>query len=107
MSDSSPPPGVSGVATAEHLPARSFRSWSVHVQGWLLLLPAAVLLVVFTHFPVGATLYHSFLSNPRPNRAAVWVGLENYRAMVEDPVFWQVLGNNGWVALGSVPLSTG
>ena len=81
------------------------RRWSVHVQGWLLLLPAAVLLVTFTHFPVVATLYHSFLSNPRPNRAAVWVGLENYRAMVEDPVFWQVLGNNVWFAVGTIPVS--
>ena len=81
------------------------RRWSVHVQGWLLLLPAAVLLVTFTHFPVVATLYHSFLSNPRPNRAAVWVGLENYRAMLEDPVFWQVLGNNVWFAVGTIPVS--
>ncbi|HET8532255.1 MAG TPA: sugar ABC transporter permease [Methylomirabilota bacterium] len=81
------------------------RRWSVHVQGWLLLLPAAVLLVTFTHFPVVATLYHSFLSNPRPNRAAAWVGLDNYRAMVEDPVFWQVLGNNLWFAVGTIPVS--
>src|SRR6187401_3129525 len=85
----------------------SASGWRVHVQGWLLLLPAAVLLVAFTHFPVAATLYHSFLSNPKPGRAAVWVGADNYRAMVEDPVFWQVLGNNAWFALGTIPLSIG
>jgi sn-glycerol 3-phosphate transport system permease protein len=81
------------------------RQWRVHVQGWLLLLPAAVLLVVFTHFPVAATLYHSFFSNPKPGRAAVWVGADNYRAMVEDPVFWQVVGNNVWFAAGTIPVS--
>ena len=61
------------------------------MQGWLLLLPAAVLLVTFTHYPVAATLYHSFFSNPKPgaSRRCGW-GLDNYRAMVEDPVFWQV-----------------
>ena len=85
--------------------AAATERWRVHVQGWLMLLPAAVLLVVFTHFPVGATIYHSFFSNPRPGRAAVWVGLDNYRAMVEDPVFWQVLGNNLWFAAGTIPLS--
>ena len=79
--------------------------WRVHVQGWLLLLPAAVLLVTFTHFPVVATLYHSFLSTPRAGRAGVWVGLDNYRAMAEDPVFWQVLGNNMWFAAGTIPAS--
>ena len=81
------------------------RQWRVHVQGWLLLLPAAVLLVTFTHYPVAATLYHSFFSNPKPNRASVWVGADNYRAMVEDPVFWQVVGNNVWFAVGTIPVS--
>jgi sn-glycerol 3-phosphate transport system permease protein len=35
----------------------------------------------------------------------VWVGADNYRAMVEDPVFWQVLGNNIWFAAGTIPVS--
>src|SRR5262245_58208264 len=79
--------------------------WRTHVHGWLLLLPAAVLLVAFTHHPVVATLYHSFFSTPTPSRPSVWVGLDNYTALVEDPVFWQVLRNNAWFALGTIPLS--
>jgi sn-glycerol 3-phosphate transport system permease protein len=79
--------------------------WRAHVHGWLLLLPAAVLLVAFTHYPVVATLYHSLFSTPKPSRPAVWVGFDNYRALVEDPVFWQVLKNNVWFALGTIPLS--
>jgi sn-glycerol 3-phosphate transport system permease protein len=76
-----------------------------HVIGWLLLLPAAVLLVAFTHFPVAATIYTSLFSNPKAGRAGVWVGLDNYQAMVEDPVFWQAMGNNLWFAVGTIPLS--
>ena len=49
--------------------------FSVHIHGWLLLLPAAVLLVLFTHYPVVATLYHSFFSTPRGSAAPTWVGL--------------------------------
>jgi sn-glycerol 3-phosphate transport system permease protein len=78
---------------------------SVHIHGWLLLLPAAVLLVAFTHYPAAATLYHSFFSTPKPGRAAVFVALDNYRAMFEDPVFWQSLSNNLWFALGTIPAS--
>ncbi len=78
---------------------------SVHIHGWLLVLPAAVLLAAFTHYPAVATLVHSFYSTPKAARPAVWVGLDNYRAMVEDPVFWQVLGNNLWFALGTIPAS--
>ena len=64
-----------------------------------------MLLVAFTHYPVVATLYHSLFSTPRPSRPSVWVGLDNYRALVEDPVFWQALRNNAWFALGTIPLS--
>ena len=81
------------------------RAPSANVIGWLLLLPAAVLLVTFTHFPTAATLYHSFFSTAKPSRPSVWVGLDNYRNMVADPVFWQVLGNNIWYALATIPLS--
>ncbi len=73
--------------------------------GWLLLLPAAVLLVAFTHYPVAATIYTSLFSNPKAGRPGVWVGLDNYQAMIEDPVFWQALGNNLWFALGTIPAS--
>jgi sn-glycerol 3-phosphate transport system permease protein len=80
-------------------------AWRVHVIGWLLLLPAAVLLVAFTHYPVAATVYASLFSNPKAGRVGVWVGLENYQVMVEDPVFWQALGNNLWFAVGTIPVS--
>jgi sn-glycerol 3-phosphate transport system permease protein len=75
------------------------------VHAYLLLLPAFVLLVAFTHWPAVATVVDSFFSTPKPNRPAVWVGLENYQVMVEDPVFWQALRNNLWFALGTIPLS--
>ena len=83
------------------------KRFSANIHGWLLLLPAAVLLAAFTHYPALATLWRSFYSTPRAGRASVWVGLDNYRSMAEDPVFWQVLRNNLWYALGTIPLSIG
>ena len=80
-------------------------SSAARVHGWLLLLPSAVLLAAFTHYPAGATLWHSFFSTPKANRPAVFSGLDNYRAMAEDPVFWQSLANNLWFALGTIPVS--
>ena len=72
---------------------------------WLLLSPAMVLLVLFTHYPTVANLWHSFLSTPKGSRPAVWVGADNYFQLVEDPIFWQALTNNLWFALGTIPLS--
>ena len=75
------------------------------VTAWLLLLPALVLLVAFTHWPAVATVWHSFVSTPKKGRPAAFAGLDNYRAMVEDAVFWQALWNNVVFALGTIPLS--
>ena len=75
------------------------------LYGWLLLLPAAALLALFTHYPAIATLWHSFLSTPKGGRPAVWVGLDNYRQLADDPIFWQAFANNLWFALGTIPAS--
>jgi len=75
------------------------------VHAWLMLLPAFVLLVAFTHYPAVATLIDSFHSTPKGNRPAVWVGLENYQVMLDDPVFWKALRNNAWFALATIPTS--
>ena len=81
------------------------RRGQTHVVGWLLVLPAAVLLATFTHYPALATLWASFFSTAKKNRPAVWVGFDNYQAMAADPVFWQALTNNLWFALGTIPTS--
>lgn len=81
------------------------RQQTIHI--WLMLLPALVLLLAFTHWPVAATLFDSFHSTPKGARAAVWVGLDNYRVMLDDPVFRKALGNNLWFAGVTIPLSIG
>ena len=78
------------------------REW---LYAWLLLLPAVALLALFTHYPAIANLWHSFYSTPRGNRTAVFVGLDNYRQLTEDPIFWQAFVNNLWYAAGTIPLS--
>ena len=75
------------------------------LYGWLLLLPAAALLALFTHYPTLGTLWHSFFSTPRGERLPTFVGLENYRQLADDPIFWQALTNNLWYAAGTIPLS--
>jgi sn-glycerol 3-phosphate transport system permease protein len=75
------------------------------VYGWLLLLPAVVLLAAFTHYPALATLWHSLQSTPKGSRPARFVGLDNYAAMAGDPVFWQAAWNNLLYAAVTIPAS--
>jgi sn-glycerol 3-phosphate transport system permease protein len=93
---------AAAVSPGSHLP-RGAGPAAAHA--WLMLLPAFVLLVAFTHYPAVATLIDSFHSTPKGNRPAVWVGLENYQVMLEDPVFWKALRNNAWFAIVTIPAS--
>jgi len=79
--------------------------FEVHIHGWLLLLPAAVLLVVFTHYPAVRTIIDSFFSTPRGARGAVFVGTDNYQTMLGDPVFVRALLNNLLYAACVIPLT--
>lgn len=76
-----------------------------HVHGWLLLMPAAILLITFTHYPTVATFFDSFFSKGTVIRPSKFVGLANYDSMIQDPIFWKVLINNMWFALGTIPTS--
>lgn len=78
------------------------RDW---IHGWLLVLPAMALLALFTHFPAITTIWNSFFSTPRGRRPAVFDGLDNYERLLNDPIFWKVLTNNLWFALGTIPAS--
>jgi sn-glycerol 3-phosphate transport system permease protein len=77
------------------------------LHGWLLLLPAMACLALFTHWPAVASIIESFYSTPRARRPSRFVGLDNYEAMLADPIFWRALVNNLWFAIGTIPLSIG
>lgn len=78
------------------------RQW---IHAWLLLLPALVMLLAFTHIPAVTTFINSFYTTPRGRRPSRWAALENYETLAADPVFWKVLGNNVWFAIGTIPTS--
>ena len=75
------------------------------IHAWLLLLPALVLLVAFTHWPAIATVIDSLYATPRGSRPAPFVGIDNYTDLLDDPVFWQALRNNAWYAVATIPVS--
>ncbi len=80
------------------------REW---IYGWLFLSPALLFLFAFTHFPAVKTIISSFYSTPRGRRPSKFIGFENYQTMLGDDVFWKVLTNNFWFAVGTIPISIG
>jgi len=77
----------------------------LNLKAWLLMLPALSLLVAFTHWPTLKSFWRSFTWARSDVAPSQFVGLDNYQIMLEDPVFWKVIENNFWYALGTVPTS--
>jgi sn-glycerol 3-phosphate transport system permease protein len=71
----------------------------------LLLTPAAILLIGFTHYPTVATIINSLFSKGSAIRPSRFIGLANYEMLLDDPIFWKVLANNAWFTIGTIPTS--
>ena len=74
-----------------------------YIQGWLLLTPAAILLISFTHYPTVATFINSFFSKATAIRPSRFIGAQNFERLLEDPIFWKSLSNNIWFAIITIP----
>lgn len=62
-------------------------------------------LVVFTGYPVAASLYYSFCDYSIL-KAPMWIGWENYGALASDALFWRSLYNTLIFTALTVPLTT-
>ncbi|PYE54610.1 carbohydrate ABC transporter permease [Deinococcus yavapaiensis] len=75
------------------------------INGYLFILPWLLGFLLFTAGPMLFSLYASFTNYDVTTRMR-WIGLENYqRLLFDDSLFWTSLGNTGFYALFSVPLS--
>ena len=77
------------------------------IYGWLLLMPAGVLLTLFAFYPTVATFWSSLFSRGTRRRPSEFVGVENYAALFDDPTFWTVVQNNLLYAAVTIPVSIG
>jgi sn-glycerol 3-phosphate transport system permease protein len=77
------------------------------IYGWLLLSPAAILLMVFAFYPSVATLWESLFSRDTRRNPSEFVGSGNYADLFADPTFWLVVKNNLFYAGVTIPVSIG
>jgi multiple sugar transport system permease protein len=67
---------------------------------WAFILPCLLGLIVFTYLPILASFglsfsYWNLLGEPQ------WVGLANYQAVIQDPIFWTTFWNTWGFVLAS------
>jgi len=79
---------------------------SEHATGWLFVAPAVILIGIFGVIPIGWSLILSFQHNDLIS-PPTWVGLDNYKALKDDPVFTESVKRTIVYTLLFVPLSVG
>ena len=86
-------------------PTLSRRSLSERGLGFVLLAPAALLLLLIVVYPIAALVWNSFfdIHLAEPWRGEPFVGIENYRRAFEDARFWSSLGNTIVYTVVTVP----
>jgi len=83
--------------------AIAVRRW----RTWLWVLPAVGLLLIFVYYPVVDNVRLSFFSWDAFDPTPTFVGVDNYVAAAEDPVFWRSLFNNTAYAVVSLIFQVG
>ena len=75
------------------------------LTGFLMALPAIVLLIAFTVYPLGYLFYRSFLGGSIISKKPKFVGFDNYAALIESTDFHEVLMNTAIYTLITVVLT--
>ena len=85
----------------DSLAKRVFKSrWA-----YLFVAPAVIHFLVFSAYPIAATVYLSFVRfNLQGNS---WIGLRNYQIALAEPVFWRSLANTAFYTMVVVPVGIG
>ena len=83
---------MAGLTTVSDRPAtkreRRRRLGRQQVYVWLLLTPTVVLYGLYTLYPIVASYWYSFVEWNGFETEKTWVGLQNYRDVFADPLFW-------------------
>ncbi|MDF2837543.1 MAG: transporter [Paenibacillus sp.] len=72
------------------------------LKAFLFTLPAMIPLTVFWFIPLGYVVYLSFMEWDFMSPEKLFVGVDNYRYLFENPAFYQSLRVTLWFCLGSV-----
>ncbi len=86
------------------MPKLYSRSWLDNdtVAAWIFLAPALLILGIFVLYPIAYLFYLSFTAGSFSSTGVRWIGLNNYRRLLLDPDFWQVLGNTAYFTIATV-----
>lgn len=80
----------------------STRARKEAAQGYLLIFPALIFMLIFTVFPIFRSVYLSLHKYKLGMMTPEFIGLENYITLFHSELFWKVMGNTIFFSLITV-----
>ncbi|WP_339279834.1 sugar ABC transporter permease [Paenibacillus sp. FSL W8-1187] len=81
------------------------KAWKEWAWGWFFIAPTIVGLIVLNLIPMAQSAYLSFFKSGDFGRNNIYVGLDNYRKLVQDAQVWHAVANTLLYAAIVVPVS--
>lgn len=88
------------------MPNHTNRPWRDTLLAFLMLLPAAVPLLVFSLYPISAVFFGSFFDGVGPGKLR-FAGMLNYDRVLGGEAFWESLVITVFYVLGTLPFALG
>lgn len=82
----------------------SFRHWWI---GIAFAVPQIILIFTFFYWPAGQAVYWSMTLQQPWGGGNIWVGFDNFRQILSDPLYWNSVVRSGVFALFSTALAMG
>ena len=79
--------------------------WSEYRWAWIMIAPTMIGLIVLNIIPIFQTFYLSFFKSGAFGKGNIFVGLENYTRMFQDPQVWHAVRNTLVYTIGVVPIT--
>jgi multiple sugar transport system permease protein len=99
--------GVNGLAVRRAVDRTGRTSWSDRQIAWLLVLPAALLILALSIYPLLYSVWVAFVNYDFQIPGHAFVGLENFREIVTDPIARSSLVNTVILSAAAVAVEFG
>jgi multiple sugar transport system permease protein len=97
-------PGLTAAKASSRRPIARKRRAGSAASAWLFLLPSACVLVAVLLIPLGYAIWLSLFDYDLGSGTDLYIGLGNYRALLEEAQFWESLGRTVLIVAAAVTL---
>ena len=94
----------SAASPARTVDRRKKQRRRINMWCWILMIPTLILYILFQGYPILSSIFYSTLDWSGMTSSALFVGLDNFKELLQDKYFFNAVANSFKYMLMAVPL---